>query len=141
MCGPIDIILPTDYGGPMISISFFAAGWPTFVLLFTYVDMSLSKGCSDEHLYRISQLIVDWKEVAPELGLAQHDEADILQYAPFSVSARDQSLYMLRKWRQKYGTAATYQRLSDAFRNCARQDLVDKISELVHTSLSRTLGE
>ena len=118
----------------------FATGWPTFVLLFTYVDMSLSKECSDEHLYQISQLIADWKEVAPALRLTQQDEADILGYAPSSVSA--QRLYMLRKWREKYGTAATYQRLSDAFRNCARQDLVDKISELVHTSsLSRTLGE
>ena len=118
----------------------FATGWPTFVLLFTYVDMSLSKECSDEHLYQISQLIADWKEVAPALRLTQQDEADILGYAPSSVSA--QRLYMLRKWREKYGTAATYQRLSDAFRNCARQDLVDKISELVHTSsLYRTLGE
>ena len=118
----------------------FAIGWPTFVLLFTYVDMSLSKECSDKHLYQISKLIADWKEVAPELRLTQQDEADILEYAPYSVST--QRITMLRKWRQKYGTAATYQRLSDAFRDCGRQDLVDKISELVHTSsLSRKLGE
>ena len=91
--------------------------------------MSLWKECSDEHLHQISQLIAEWKEVAPALGLSQQDEADITGHAPLSVPV--QRLHMLRMWRQKNGTAATYQRLADAFRNCARQDLVDKISELI----------
>ena len=92
--------------------------------------MSLwNKLCSNEHLHQISQLIAEWKEVAPALGLTQQDEADIAGYAPFSVPA--QKVHMLRIWRQKNGTTATYQRLADAFRNCARQDLMDKISELV----------
>lgn len=97
------------------------------------IDMSLLKECSEEHLYQISQLIAEWKEVAPALGLTQQDEVDILGYAPSSVPT--QRLHMLRMWRQKNGTAATYQRLADAFRICARQDLVDKISELLHVSL------
>ena len=88
-----------------------------------------NNSCSDEHLHQISQLIAEWKEVAPALGLTQPDEADITGYAPFSVPA--QRLHMLRMWRQKNGTAATYRRLADVFKNCARQDLVDKISELV----------
>ena len=109
--------------------------------------MSLwNKLCSDEHLHQISQLIAEWKEVAPALGLTQQDEADIAGYAPFSVPA--QKLRMLRMWWQKNGTAATYKGLVDAFRNCARQDLVDKITNLVsaaqqefYTSSSLTPGE
>ena len=92
--------------------------------------MSLwNKLCSDEHLHQISQLIAEWREVAPALGLTQPDEVEITGYAPLSVPV--QRLHMLRMWRQKNGTAATYRKLADAFRNCARQDLVDKIRELV----------
>ena len=99
--------------------------------------MSLwNKLCSDEHLHQISQLIAEWKEVAPALGLTQPDEVDITGYA---LSVPVQRLHMLRIWRQRNGTAATYQRLADAFRNCARQDLVDKISKLV--SAEFTPGE
>ena len=104
--------------------------------------MSLwNKLCSDEHLHQISLLIAEWKEVAPALGLTQQDEADITGYAPLSVPV--QRLHMLRMWRQRNGIAATYQRLADAFRNCARQDLVDKINELVSAGQqeSHTPGE
>ena len=91
--------------------------------------LSLNKLCSDEHLHQISLLIAEWRDFAPALGLTQPDEAEISGRAPLSVPA--QRLHMLRLWKQKNGTAATYQRLADAFRNCVRQDLVDKISELV----------
>ena len=92
--------------------------------------MSLSNSeCSDEHLHQISQLIVEWKEVAPVLGLTEQDETEITGYAPFSIPA--QKLHMLRMWKRKNGTAATYQNLADAFKNCAEKGLVDKISELV----------
>ena len=114
------------------------------------IDMSLSKECSDKHLRQIAQLIAEWREVAPELGLTEQDEVNITGYAPFSVPV--QKLHMLRMWRQKNGKQATYQRLADAFGKCARQDLVDKISDLVlssavqqeltgNTSSSRALGE
>ena len=38
---------------------------------------------------------------------------------------------MLRKWKQKLGSKATYKRLAKAFEKCKRQDLVDKIRELL----------
>ena len=77
----------------------------------------------------MSQLISDWREMAPALGLTRTDEMNIMEYAPHSLPA--QRVEMLRTWRHKLGTAATYSRLADAFSVCGKQDLVDAITELV----------
>ena len=91
--------------------------------------------CSDVHLAKISQQISDWKGMAPFLGLSETDEQDIITSAP--NCAPWQRIAMLRKWRQKLGTAATYRNLANAFRQCGRQDLVDFVSHL----LVETRGE
>ena len=94
--------------------------------------------CTDQHLWRMSQLISDWREMAPALGLSRTDEMNIMEYAPHSPRA--QRVEMLRTWRYKLGTAATYSRLADAFSQCGKQDLVDAITELV-TDASAESGE
>ena len=40
---------------------------------------------------------------------------------------------MLRTWREKYGEAATYQKLADVFREADRKDLVDELGKLLTT--------
>ena len=94
--------------------------------------------CTDQHLYRMSQLISDWREMAPALGLTRTDEMNIMAYAPHSLPA--QRVQMLRTWRHKLGTAATYSRLADAFSQCGKQDLVDAITQLV-TAAAAESGE
>ena len=94
--------------------------------------------CTDKHLYRMSQLISDWREMAPALGLTRTDEMNIMEYAPHSLPA--QRVEMLRTWRHKLGTAATYSRLADAFSQCGKQDLVDAITQLV-TAAAAESGE
>ena len=86
--------------------------------------------CSEKHLRVISQDIAQWQDFAPFLDLTEADEIDIVEAHPRSVPA--QRLAMLRKWLQKLGAkAATYEKLAEVFRSCSRQDLVDKISELL----------
>ena len=107
-------------------------------------DSSLSvwwdQPCSDAHFFEISQLIHDWREIAPVLGLTQTDEQNILGCAPNSVPS--QRMTMLRTWRQRHGPAATYSRLADAFRLCGRQDLVECVSVLVNRrEISLSIGE
>ena len=57
-----------------------------------------------------------------------------MEYAPHSLPA--QRVEMLRTWRHKLGTAATYSRLADAFSVCGKQDLVDAITELVTAAMA-----
>ena len=94
--------------------------------------------CTDQHLWQMSQLISDWREMAPALGLTRTDEMNIMEYAPHSLPA--QRVEMLRTWRHKLGTAATYSRLADVFSVCCKQDLVDAIAGLV-TAASDESGE
>ena len=100
----------------------------------------LDQPCLDSDLIEISQLINDWREIAPFLGLTETDEQNILEYAPNSVPG--QRITMLRTWRQRHGPAATYGRLADSFRQYGRQDLVERLSVLVNRKeTSSSTGE
>ena len=94
--------------------------------------------CLDDHLNRLSMLITDWKAIAPHLGLTETDEEDIVANSPLSMPC--QRLSMLRTWKRKYGEAATYEKLDHVFRQCSRQDLVDKISELIVETTTSTIS-
>ena len=90
--------------------------------------------CSDNHLVQLSELIADWREMAPYLGLTRTDEEDIFTCYP--RSAPRQRIEMLRKWSQKNGPHATYNKLALVFQNCGRKDLFSKINELVISASS-----
>ena len=89
----------------------------------------------------ISQLIHDWREIAPVLGLTQTDEENIIAgYSPNSVPVQRRT--MLTTWRKRHGPAATYSRLANAFRQCGRQELVERVSVLVERrEISLSTGE
>ena len=98
-----------------------------------------NRPCSAEHLSDISELISDWRAMAPFLGLSATDEADIFGRAPISVQA--QRVDMLRTWKQNLGEAnATYKKLADIFRKRSRQDLVEKVAKLVATAPDTSPG-
>lgn len=69
--------------------------------------------------------------MASALGLGKVDVEDIMAYAPHSPPA--QRVEMLRKWRRKLGSAATYKRLANAFSQCYRKDLVEEVTKLIMT--------
>ena len=94
--------------------------------------------CSDDHLNRLSMLITDWKAIAPHLGLTETDEEDIETNYPRSMQCR--RLSMLRTWKLKCGEAATYEKLDHVFQQCSRQDLVDKIGELIVETTTGTIS-
>ena len=94
--------------------------------------------CSDEHLAKIAILITDWRAVSPFLGLTEADEIAILE-STHSVPAR--KMAMLRKWKQKRGTKATYKRLCRVFRDCGSLDLEEKVTELLVAESSSSSDE
>ena len=94
----------------------------------------MNKACSEQHLAEISRWITEWKEISPFLGLTQAEELEIIGSAPNSV--RSQKIAMLRSWKQKQGSKATYKRLCRAFRKCGLRDLEEKVIELLAESSS-----
>ena len=95
--------------------------------------------CSEEHLAKIAMLITDWRAVSPFLGLTEAEEIAILGSNPHSVPA--QKIAMLRKWKQKRGTKATYKRLCRVFRDCGSRDLEEKVTELLVAESSSSSDE
>ena len=94
----------------------------------------LNQECSDQHFAELSRSIVEWHEIAPFLGIAEADEIAIRDSTPNSVPA--QKMAMLRKWKQKLGTKATYERLCQVFENCEKFNLVELVKKLAASSSS-----
>ena len=89
---------------------------------------SLTKPCRNDHLAKIANWISEWQEISPFLGLTDAEEKAILG-STHSVEVR--RILMLKKWKQKQGVEATYERLCRVFKDCERVDLVDKIKQLL----------
>ena len=93
----------------------------------TVVDWN--EQCTDIHLALIGRSIVDWREIAPFLGLTEAEEIAILGSNPHSVPA--QKMAMLRKWRQKKGVEATYNQLYQLFGMYELTSLQDKMKQII----------
>ena len=101
---------------------------------------NMTKTCSEKHLAKISVWIIDWREISPFLGLTAADEREILGAVP-PLSVRSQKIAMLRLWKEKRGTKATYKRLCRAFRECDMLDLEEKVENLLAESSSSSSDE
>ena len=90
-------------------------------------QLDWDKQCSEQHLDRISTHIDNWQAISPFLLLSQVDEVEISFHRPVS----EQRIAMLKKWKQKLGTRATYKKLYEVFEQCGRADLMDVVKGLL----------
>ena len=63
----------------------------------------LDQACRDEDLLELSLSLTNWPSVSPFLGLSEAEEEDIEKRSP-----ERQRIDVLRKWRAKFGSRATY---------------------------------
>ena len=94
----------------------------------------LNRECSEQQFAEISRSIVEWREIAPFLRLTEADEIVIRDSSPNSIPT--QKMAMLRKWKQKLGTKATYKCLCQAFEDCEKGSLVELVKQLAASSSS-----
>ncbi len=73
----------------------------------------LDQPCSDEHLRDIALSITEWQTIAPFLELSEVDEEGIKCKYPHLLIR--QNLGMLRRWRESFGSRATYRKLAEGF--------------------------
>ena len=64
----------------------------------------LDQACSDDHLLELSLELTNWQTMSPFLGLSEADEEVVLS----ERNVERQRIDMLRKWRAKFGSSATY---------------------------------
>ena len=63
--------------------------------------------CADAHLVKLSQSIAEWRDLSTYLRLSPSVEREILTSFSPDTTAR-QRIDMLRTWKDKFGTSATY---------------------------------
>ena len=91
----------------------------------------LNQPCSDEHFAKMALCITEWQSIAPFLGLSEVNEEEIICKYPKDLIM--QNIGMLRKWRERLGSRATYQRLAEAFWRCNKIRLVEKVYSLLES--------
>ena len=116
-------------GGVNLNCEAMANKFPSLEeLLSSISEKTLEKPCCDEHIVEIACELTEWRLVAPHLGLEAVDEENILQN---HHDVRIQRREMLRTWRQKFGSKATYGSLAEALYKTERVDLVENVVELL----------
>ena len=89
----------------------------------------LDQPCTDEHLNEIALSVTQWRIIAPFLGLTDADEISITDNNPNNV--RKQNIAMLRTWKERFGSVATYRKLAEVFEKVGRTDLVETVCSLL----------
>ena len=102
---------------------------PTLDGLLKEVDIPLTlldQKCSDEHLKSIS-LFLDWRRVAPHLGLDKIHTDEIES----KKTEFEKRLDMLQKWKMKYGYTATFKNLVQVLLKVGIADDAEKVCRLL----------
>ena len=105
---------------------------PTLEELVKKVRISLDlldQKCSDEHLKSIS-LFLDWRSVAPHLGLSERNIEDI---EADKKKESERRFKTLQTWRKKYGYKATLKKLAEALLSVENADDAERVCRLLQT--------
>jgi len=94
---------------------------------------ALQQLCTDRDLRKLALSVPDWKDVAAFLGLNEVDEKTIEEENKTSLRRR---IAVLRKWREKRGKKATYQRLAKAFFEMGNAALIEDVGKVLTQSES-----
>ena len=89
----------------------------------------LDQKCSDEHLKSIS-LFLDWRRVAPHLGLSERDIEEV-EFEKKTESER--RLKVLQKWKGKYGYKATFRNFVTILLAVENADDAERVCCLLQT--------
>ena len=109
---------------------------PTLEQLVKKVGISLDlldQKCSDEHLRSIS-LFLDWRRVAPHLGLSERDIKNI-EFEKRTETER--RLKVLQMWKNKYSYEATLKNVTVALLAVGNADDAEQVCRLLQTPAGR----
>ena len=112
---------------------------PTLEELVKEVDISvdlLDQRCSDEHINGIS-LFLDWRNVAPHLGLSERDIEDIKSDERTEPERRRKALL---KWKTKYGYRATLKSLVVVLLTVGNADNAEDVCRLLKSQAQKGIN-
>ena len=95
-------------------------------------EQQIDVACSHGHVVEIAGKLSTWKYLAFHIGLDETDVTDIER--DNSHDHRSQCLAALQKWRQKFGSNATYLSLAKGLEKVGRLDLVETVCEIFQSN-------
>ena len=95
---------------------------------------SLNSKISDLHIAKIAKELVDWKTLAPELGLTPPEQKSIEMNAKDDYE--EQKRAALRKWKDMKGREATYNAFIAVAKAEGETDLAEFVEGLILPQLS-----
>ena len=87
----------------------------------------LDQRCSDDHLNSLSQFL-DWRRIAPRIGLDETDQNDIEQEGKDESNKRLKALQM---WKTRFGFRATYRNLVQAYLAVKNADHAERVCRVL----------
>ena len=87
----------------------------------------LDQKCSDEHLRSVSQFL-DWRTIAPYIGLSDTDQHDIERDGQDEPEKRLKTLQM---WKRRFGFKATYGKLVQAYLTIGNADHAERVCRIL----------
>ncbi len=98
----------------------------------------LNKECSNNHLQRISPLLLDWLSYAKNLGLSDSQTQDITDNSQLLTHAM-KVLTVLEKWHQQHAFNATYHHLVTVCLNLGHVTIATDICNILKAGLSHSM--
>ena len=89
-------------------------------------EEELSINVSHDLFAHIIKKMNNWREIAPHLGLNPTDREDIEEKRG---TPKEQRLFMLERWKEKFGREATFFKLVEVFLSAERRDLAEEVCE------------
>ena len=96
----------------------------------------LNQPCSDEHLCEIALDITEWQSIAPLLGVSEKEITD-----KYPNQLKKRKIEMLRKWRERCGSRATYQALVEVLWQREKIKQVEKVCSLLVSTKTKNITE
>ena len=85
--------------------------------------------CSDQHLYRVAEMIVSWKHIARRLGLTEPKIVEIEKnHMGDYAEQKDQFLI---EWKSKFGSKATYHVLFKCLDECEMRLCAEELTDMI----------
>ena len=90
---------------------------------------ALDSPVSDLHVAELASEIINWEQFVPYLGLTEAEQEEIRRDNPnrYGIQKRE----VLRKWKAKQGSGATYRQLIIVFSCLHNTELAEKVKQLL----------
>lgn len=89
----------------------------------------LNRECTDKHLYKAAEIIVNWEPIARNLDFREATVVEIQKN--YNGDYLEQKYQFLIRWKRKIGSGATYYTLLQCLDECDMRKCAEDIADMI----------